>query len=122
VARGCARPVTPSSRPRSTVAVSATTPSAAASPSFPRREVAQLLFYEDLTQVVLVGTSSGGMVIVKAAELAGTVSAGSSSSMRWHCYGERGRRLVKRPAPNETTDITTFPRPRPRGPRVSRSG
>src|SRR6266852_5578922 len=34
------------------------------------REVAQLLFYEDLTDVVLVGTSSGGMVIVKAAELA----------------------------------------------------
>src|SRR5712692_7467532 len=34
------------------------------------REVAQLLFYEDLTDVVLVGTSSGGMVIVKAAALA----------------------------------------------------
>src|SRR2546427_11406389 len=34
------------------------------------QEVAQLLFYEDLTQVVLVGTSSGGMVICKAAALA----------------------------------------------------
>ena len=34
------------------------------------QEVAQLMFYEDLQQVVLVGTSSGGMVICKAAELA----------------------------------------------------
>ena len=33
-------------------------------------EVAQLLFYEDLGEAVLVGTSSGGMVIAKAAELA----------------------------------------------------
>src|ERR1043165_8698646 len=34
------------------------------------REVADLLFYEDLRDVVLVGTSAGGMVIQKAAELA----------------------------------------------------
>jgi len=33
-------------------------------------EVAQLLFYEDLTDVILVGTSSGGMVMAKAAEMA----------------------------------------------------
>ena len=33
------------------------------------KEIARLLFFEDLEQVVLVGTSSGGMVIVKAAEL-----------------------------------------------------
>src|ERR671935_1112214 len=33
-------------------------------------EVAQLLFYEDLRDVVLAGTSAGGMVIQKAAELA----------------------------------------------------
>jgi pimeloyl-ACP methyl ester carboxylesterase len=32
-------------------------------------EVAQLLFYEDLKDVVLVGTSSGGMVICRVAEL-----------------------------------------------------
>ncbi|MEK7216652.1 MAG: alpha/beta hydrolase, partial [Chloroflexota bacterium] len=31
-------------------------------------EIANLLFYEDLTQVILVGTSSGGMVVAKAAE------------------------------------------------------
>jgi pimeloyl-ACP methyl ester carboxylesterase len=33
-------------------------------------ELAQLLFYEDLNDVVLVGTSSGGMVLAKTAELA----------------------------------------------------
>lgn len=33
-------------------------------------EVAGLLFYEDLSDVILVGTSSGGMVIARAAELA----------------------------------------------------
>ena len=31
-------------------------------------EIAQLLFYEDLNDVVLVGTSSGGMVVCRAAE------------------------------------------------------
>src|SRR5579872_6529412 len=33
-------------------------------------EIAELLFFEDLRDVVLVGTSSGGMVLCKAAELA----------------------------------------------------
>lgn len=33
-------------------------------------EIAELLFFEDLSDVVLVGTSSGGMVLCKAAELA----------------------------------------------------
>ncbi|HTT81675.1 MAG TPA: alpha/beta hydrolase, partial [Stellaceae bacterium] len=33
-------------------------------------EIAQLLFYEDLTDVALVGTSSGGMVACRVAELA----------------------------------------------------
>jgi len=32
-------------------------------------EVAQLLFYQDLRDVVLVGTSSGGMVVCRVAEL-----------------------------------------------------
>src|SRR5258707_2231220 len=32
-------------------------------------EVAQLLFYEDLKDVVLAGTSSGGMVVWRVAEL-----------------------------------------------------
>lgn len=34
------------------------------------REIAGLLFYEDLRDVVLVGTSSGGMVVCEAAEQA----------------------------------------------------
>src|SRR4051812_6047957 len=33
-------------------------------------EISDLLFFEDLTDVVLVGTSSGGMVVARAAELA----------------------------------------------------
>src|SRR5437868_1356534 len=33
-------------------------------------EVAALLFYQDLKNVVLVGTSTGGMVMARAAELA----------------------------------------------------
>ena len=33
-------------------------------------EIAELLFYEDLNDVVLTGTSSGGMVSCQAAELA----------------------------------------------------
>jgi pimeloyl-ACP methyl ester carboxylesterase len=40
-------------------------------------EVAQFLHYEDLSGVILAGTSSGGMVIVKAAELAARASAPS---------------------------------------------
>ena len=34
------------------------------------KEVAGLMFYEDLSDVILVGTSTGGLVICKAAELA----------------------------------------------------
>src|SRR5262245_21572966 len=34
------------------------------------QEIAQQLVYEDLKDVALVGTSSGGMVVCKAAELA----------------------------------------------------
>src|SRR5262245_19739850 len=33
-------------------------------------EIADLLFYEDLSSVVLVGTSTGGMVVARVAELA----------------------------------------------------
>jgi pimeloyl-ACP methyl ester carboxylesterase len=34
------------------------------------QEIADFLFYEDLADVILVGTSSGGMVVARAAELA----------------------------------------------------
>jgi pimeloyl-ACP methyl ester carboxylesterase len=74
------------------------------------REVAQLLFYEDLTDVVLVGTSSGGMVIVKAAELArdriGRLVFVDALAL---LPGERVDAIVKRAAANQTTDITTGP-------------
>src|ERR1700730_12381415 len=33
-------------------------------------EIAELLFYQDLKDVVLAGTSTGGMVMARAAELA----------------------------------------------------
>jgi len=45
------------------------------------REIAQLLFYEDLHDVALVGTSSGGMVVVKAAEQAREIRRGLSLSL-----------------------------------------
>ena len=32
-------------------------------------EIGNLLFYEDLSEVILVGTSSGGMVVCRAAEI-----------------------------------------------------
>jgi pimeloyl-ACP methyl ester carboxylesterase len=74
------------------------------------REVAQLLFYEDLKDVVLVGTSSGGMVMVKAAELgrervARVVFVDALALLP----GERVNEIVKRSAPMETTDLTIGP-------------
>jgi pimeloyl-ACP methyl ester carboxylesterase len=74
------------------------------------REVAQLLFYEDLGDVVLVGTSSGGMVVQKAAEAArdriARVVFVDALALR---AGERVADIVKRPAANEVTDISTVP-------------
>lgn len=74
------------------------------------QEVARLLFYEDLTDVVLAGTSSGGMVIVKAAELAreriGRLVFVDALAL---LPGERVDDIVKRATPNETTEVTTGP-------------
>src|SRR5262245_33395565 len=74
------------------------------------QEIAKLLFFEDLDRVMLVGTSSGGMVICKAAELAREriarlffVDALALMS------GERVGDIVKRAAPNDTNSITTGP-------------
>jgi alpha/beta hydrolase family protein/GAF domain-containing protein len=74
------------------------------------REVAQLLFYEDLTDVVLAGTSSGGMVIQKAAELARervrrVVFVDALALLP----GERVDDIVKRSTPNDVTELTTMP-------------
>ncbi|OLC56980.1 MAG: hypothetical protein AUH76_19925 [Candidatus Rokubacteria bacterium 13_1_40CM_4_67_11] len=83
--------------------------------------MAQLLFSEDLKDVVLVGTSSGGMVIVKAAELArdriGRLAFVDALALM---PGERVDAIVKRPAPNDVTDITTFPSQADRDNRVFR--
>ena len=74
------------------------------------REVAQLLFYEDLTDVVLVGTSAGGMVMQKAAEMAreriGRLVFVDALALM---SGERVDEIVKRAAPNEVTALTTGP-------------
>jgi pimeloyl-ACP methyl ester carboxylesterase len=74
------------------------------------REVAQFLFYEDLRDVVLVGTSSGGMVVVKAAELArdriGRLVFVDALAL---LPGEEVGKIVTRAATNEVTEVTTAP-------------
>jgi len=74
------------------------------------REIAQLLFYEDLSDVVLVGTSSGGMVVQKAAELARErIARLAFVDALALMPGERVDDIVKRAAPNEVTELTTGP-------------
>ena len=74
------------------------------------REIADLLFYEDLRDVVLVGTSSGGMVIQKAAELARErIARLSFVDALALLPGERVDAMVKRPTPREVGDLTTGP-------------
>src|SRR5206468_8898289 len=71
---------------------------------------ARLLLYEALTQVVLVGASSGGMVSCKAAELArDRIARLVFVDARALMAGERVGDIVKRVAANETTAITTGP-------------
>jgi pimeloyl-ACP methyl ester carboxylesterase len=73
------------------------------------QEVARLLFYEDLHDVVLVGTSAGGMVICKAAELApdriGRLVFVDALAL---LPGERVADVVSRPA-GEVTATTIAP-------------
>jgi pimeloyl-ACP methyl ester carboxylesterase len=75
------------------------------------REVASVLFYEDLREVVLVGTSSGGMVICRAAEqaadrLARLVFVDALALLP----GERVADIVSRPA-GVVTAVTVAPTP-----------
>jgi pimeloyl-ACP methyl ester carboxylesterase len=72
-------------------------------------EVAQAMFYEDLRDVVLVGTSSGGMVVCRVAEqaaerIARLVFVDALALLP----GERIADIVKRPAPM-ATDVATGP-------------
>jgi pimeloyl-ACP methyl ester carboxylesterase len=74
------------------------------------KEIAQLLFYEDLRDVVLVGTSAGGMVIVKAAEQArDRIARLAFVDALALLPGERVDAIVKRPAPNRVGELTTGP-------------
>jgi pimeloyl-ACP methyl ester carboxylesterase len=72
-------------------------------------EIAQFLYYEDLSEVVLVGTSSGGMVVAKAAELARErvehlVFVDALVLM----HGERIRHIVGGPRPSQiNTKVAT---------------
>jgi pimeloyl-ACP methyl ester carboxylesterase len=73
-------------------------------------EMAALLFYEDLKDVILAGTSSGGMVVQKAAELARDriarlVFVDALALMP----GEQVDDIVKRATPNDVTAISTAP-------------
>jgi pimeloyl-ACP methyl ester carboxylesterase len=62
-------------------------------------EIAQLLRYEDLKDVVLVGTSSGGMVMASAAEQASDRVARVVFADALALFdGEKIRDIVKRPA------------------------
>ena len=73
-------------------------------------EIAQLLYFHDLRDVVLVGTSSGGMVMARAAEQArGRVSRVVFADALALLNGESILDIVKRP----TTSIRT---PLARGP------
>ncbi|ETX04764.1 alpha/beta fold hydrolase [Candidatus Entotheonella palauensis] len=74
------------------------------------QEIANLLFYDDLQDVILVGTSAGGMVICKAAEMARDriqrlvfVDALALKT------GESVPQIVNRSSPYETSDVTTGP-------------
>ena len=73
-------------------------------------EIAELLFYEDLRDVVLTGTSSGGMVLCRAAELArdhiGRVIFVDALAL---FDGERVAQIVNRPTPRITTALSVGP-------------
>ena len=73
-------------------------------------EVARLLFYEDLEDVVLVGTSSGGMVICRVAELAeDRVARLVFVDALALLPAERVADIVNRPNANVVTEMTTAP-------------
>jgi pimeloyl-ACP methyl ester carboxylesterase len=74
-------------------------------------EVADLLFFEDLRDIVLVGTSCGGMVACRVAELArpriGRIVLADALAL---LNGEAVSDIVKRPTA-VTTDLATGPSP-----------
>jgi pimeloyl-ACP methyl ester carboxylesterase len=74
------------------------------------QEVAQFLVYEDLKDVILAGTSSGGMVTCKTAELArDRIARVVFVDALALLPGERVGDIVTRLGPRETTDLATGP-------------
>ena len=72
-------------------------------------EIAKLLFYNDLRDVVLVGTSTGGMVMARAAELARERVARVVFADALALFnGEKVPDFVKRPTA-VNTELTTGP-------------
>jgi pimeloyl-ACP methyl ester carboxylesterase len=73
-------------------------------------EIAELMFYEDLHDVVLTGTSAGGMVLCRAAELAreriGRLVFVDALAL---FDGERVAEIVSRPTPRVTTALSVAP-------------
>ncbi|MBI3517614.1 MAG: alpha/beta hydrolase [Proteobacteria bacterium] len=73
-------------------------------------ELAQLMFYEDLKDVVLAGTSNGGMVMCKTAELArervGRLMFVDALAL---LDGEKVSDIVVRGIKRETTELATGP-------------
>jgi pimeloyl-ACP methyl ester carboxylesterase len=74
------------------------------------QEIAELLFYEDLRDVAMVGTSAGGMVLCRAAEMArdriGRLVFVDALALR---DGERVGEIVNRPTPRVTTGLGVAP-------------
>ena len=74
-------------------------------------ELRQFLWYEDLSQVVLVGTSSGGMVAAKTAELAkDRVSRIIFVDALVPQPGESTKNIVQRSSDAEPYEVTEFTR------------
>ena len=72
------------------------------------QEIADFLFYEDLRDIVLAGTSAGGMVILKAAELArDRIARLSFIDALALLPGERVDAITHRSTPREVNDLTT---------------
>jgi pimeloyl-ACP methyl ester carboxylesterase len=73
-------------------------------------EMAELMFYDDLHDVVLTGTSAGGMVLCRAAELAreriGRLVFVDALAL---LDGERVAEIVSRPTPRVTTELAVAP-------------
>ena len=73
-------------------------------------EIADLMFYEDLRDVVLAGTSSGGMVLCRAAELARErIARLAFVDALALLDGERVGDIVNRSTPRVTTALAVGP-------------